>query len=301
MDRNRTAKEFAMKKYACLITCVLIALLIPPLAAFADMGPKPSVNVSFENMPDGTCWCTLLSADPSRGPWQVWDGKDEDARNLSDAPEDVWKKIAGYSDPGGYYFIQGPVKVVGNDESYSWGYYPPDDFKILLYYPETDSFRVSGAVKSYAFDSYFTVDMSGADGLLIPSGSVRRSYPLGGEIASFLIRVAITIAVEIAVALLFRIKDRKSLLVIAGVNVATQVALNVVLSAVGFRAGSLYAILIYVPLEIAVFVLETVVYAAVMKRIAEKPKGFWMAYAFLANLASFSVGWPLAMILPEIF
>ena len=45
----------------------------------------------------------------------------------------------------------------------AWTYYPPGDFKILLYYPETETFVSSGIYARYAFDTYYTVDMDGVD------------------------------------------------------------------------------------------------------------------------------------------
>ena len=42
-------------------------------------------------------------------------------------------------------------------------YYPPPKFKILLYYPETETFVSSGIYERYAFDTYYTVDMNGMD------------------------------------------------------------------------------------------------------------------------------------------
>jgi hypothetical protein len=51
------------------------------------------------------------------------------------------------------------------------GYYPPEDFKILLYFPADDRFAVSEeACERYAFDSYYQVNLSGVDPVSAENG-----------------------------------------------------------------------------------------------------------------------------------
>ena len=64
---------------AVLLYLVLVAVAFP-ITANADMGPKPSVRIRFENMGDALCYGTLLSERESTGPASVWDGTEEHAR-----------------------------------------------------------------------------------------------------------------------------------------------------------------------------------------------------------------------------
>ena len=48
-----------------LVFCLLFSLSV---SVYADMGPKPSVRVSFLNLPEGTVYGTLLSKYESYGP-----------------------------------------------------------------------------------------------------------------------------------------------------------------------------------------------------------------------------------------
>ena len=57
-----------------VILCAMLAVLVFPIRASADMGPKPSVRISFENMGDELCYGTLLSEVSSTGPYTVYDG-----------------------------------------------------------------------------------------------------------------------------------------------------------------------------------------------------------------------------------
>ena len=59
----------------------------------------------------------------------------------------------------GYNFLQ-YLWECSADKIIEWTYYPPSVFKILLYFPESDSFVVSGACETYAFDSYYTIDLT---------------------------------------------------------------------------------------------------------------------------------------------
>ena len=151
-----------MKKYQNLIAfflCVVTVLFVFALPAYADMGPKPSVRVNFENMGEELCYGTLLSKNKSTGPSSAWDGNEEHIYNY-DLDIEIWRKFVEYKDSDGYYFLQEGWKV-SETKQIAWTYYPPQSFKILLYFPEYDTFAVSGIYERYAFDTYYTVDMDG--------------------------------------------------------------------------------------------------------------------------------------------
>jgi hypothetical protein len=72
----------------------------------------------------------------------------------------IWEAFDSYQDKDDFYFLQYFTKL-GEDAAFRWGYYPPKEFKILLYFPDDGSFAVSDEVyERYAFDSYYTVDLS---------------------------------------------------------------------------------------------------------------------------------------------
>ena len=310
MKTKNLFKTIAMFIFAAL------TFLFLSVTASADMGPKPSVRIRFKNMGDELCYGTMLSQKSSTGPQTAWDGIEDHARYKNDTwygelEYDIWKAFVEYGDPDGYYFLQEGWKVSETKEI-AWTYYPPYSFKILLYYPETNTFVSSGIYERYAFDTYYTVDMAGVD-----IGSVEydeelssderikayRSYQYGNEISSLIIRIVATIAIEMAVALLFGFRKKKQLAVLAIVNVITQVILNVLLNVINYNAGPLAFIVFYVLFEIIVFVIEAILYCIILKKVSEKPKGNWyyILYAFAANVLSFGAGFILARILPGMF
>lgn len=308
-----------VKKLFYLIVCALFILTLFPITASADMGPKASVRISFENMGDELCYGTLLSEKASTGPSSVWDGNEEYAHHNGneryyylDITEDIWRAFVEYEDSDGYYFLQEATWKVSEKKEIAWTYYPPDTFKILLYYPETNTFAVSGICERYAFDTYYTVNMAGVDIGSVDyneelSGNDRlnayRSYQWQQEIISLVCRILITIAIEMGIALLFGFRGKKALLFLAIVNTATQIILNVLLNVINFSAGQLAFVAGYVQLEIVVFAIESVLYCVLMKKLTEHPKRNWFytVYALVANAVSFGAGLAIANILPGIF
>lgn len=293
-----------------LLLCVVCILSLVPFPAGADTGPKPSVRITFRNMGDQLCYGTLLSKEPSTGPASAWDGDEEHIYNYGYDME-IWRAFVEYQDTDGFYFLQ-EVWQVNETGELAWTYYPPSPFKILLYYPETGTFVVSGVYERYAFDSYFTVDMEGVQiGSVeqepVPGSSdlltAQRSYNYGWELVSLLARIVITILVELAVALLFGFREKKQLLLLAGVNTVTQVLLNVLLNIINYRSGPLSFILNYILFELIVFAVEAVLYCLLMNRVSQRKSKSWLyvVYALVANGVSFGVGLVLAQVIPGIF
>lgn len=291
-----------------LLFYLIFAVTALPITANADMGPKPSVRIQFKNMGDDLCYGTLLSKEACTGPARVWDGTSRNEQ-LYDLDRDIWKAFVDYKDPDGYYFLQRGWTVSETGEI-AWTYYPPGNFKILLYYPETKTFVSSGIYERYAFDTYYTVDMEG-----VRIGSVEynedlstnerinayRSYNYRKELLSLAVRILLTIAIEMAVALLFGFLQKKQLKILALVNITTQLLLNLLLNIIHYNAGPLIFIISYVFFEVIVFALEAGLYCKLLKKVSEKEENwYYILYSFVANSASFWVGYYLATVLPGI-
>lgn len=289
------------KKLTTLALCFVMAILLFPITASADTGPKPSVRITFENMGDETCYGTLLSRDPSYGPHNVWDGTPE---NILDKGQNaVWQAFVDYKDADGYYFQQ-EFWLCSEDKQLNWTYYPPYSFKILLYYPQLDTYAVSGVYERYAFDSYYTVDMAGVD--IHAENAVitaRQSYHYAWELVSLVCRVTLTILLELAVAKLFSLWQRDILRVILWVNVVTQFGLNIVLNLINYSYGAFAFVGYYFLLECAVFVIEAIAYLFWLRK--QRGRQFTamqiILYALVANIVSFISGMGVAAIIPGIF
>ena len=133
---------------------------------------------------------------------------------------------------------------------FRWGYYPPHDFKILIYSKTQDKFIENDEILGrYAFSTYYTTDLS--------TGKTIRSYNYFSEILGLVIRILLTIGIEIGVALLFKYRGAKLTLIII-TNVVTQLILNIGLNITNFYSGPLAMTFMYIGWEGIVFIAESV-------------------------------------------
>ena len=179
-------------------------------------------------------------------------------------------------------------------------------------YPETETFVSSGIYARYAFDTYYTVDMDGVDISSVEYNDdlstnerieAYRSYNYRQEMLALGARIVLTILIEMLVALLFGFRQKKQLLILAVVNIITQIILNVLLNVINYNSGPLAFTFFYVLFELIVFALEAVLYCTILKRLSEKKKedAYYILYSFVANLISFGAGLFLAAKLPSMF
>ena len=289
-----------MKRKVFVFLMCVVLMMAMPITASADMGPKPSVRIEFTGIEGETYYGTLLSLRDSTGPASAWNGNPDYAHyHPGDEGYDIWLKFVEYQDTDGYYFLQ-EWWDCSETNQLNWTYYPPTPFKILLYFPETDTFYVSSVYERYAFDSYFTVDLSTYDTDPIMA---QQSYDYTWEIISLIARIILTIALELGIALLFGYREKKVLGFLAIVNILTQVLLIVALNIINYNSGALTFTFSYVLFEILVFAIEAIGYTALLKKYSskEQKKGRAVGYAFIANTASFALGLWLAHIIPGIF
>lgn len=329
------------------LTFVLLApafLRTEPMKASADTGPKPSVSVTFENMGDELCYGTLLSKTPSTGPAEAWDGTEDGKYFFNGADETVWRAFVEFKDEDGFYFLQWFWRA-DEKKTLNWRYYPPQTFKILLYYPDratesgaadnsaggatrdskttaaSGAFCVSDVLERYAFHSYYFVDMRNVQSETIGTIakiSATQGYDYSAEILGFFVRFIITLGVETLLALAFGLRTKRAFLTVLAANGATQVALNILLN-VQLHFNNVYGVFpLYFFAELFVFVAEAALYCFIFgkrknggvsgsadenggKAAIVYSKKRLILYAFTANLISFCIGLPLAILLPAVF
>ena len=307
-----------------LIVIVLFSLLCgtsTTQTAHADMGPKSSVIVTVENLDGRVCYGTLLSYEKIYGPSAAYSPEDPyipspfdpESEYYDEAEHAIWKAFVEYADPDGYYYLQRHWKC-NETGKISWTYMPPESFKILLYFPETQTFLSSGVCKGYAFHSYFTVNLSDTDFTVSQTElNVRKSYGYTWEIISLIVRIIATVLIEIGVAWLFELRSKKKIISVIILNVVTQTALNVVLNILAFFQN-LWALIWYIPIELAIFIIEALAYIIIFSLTKAKTVkdgnatnpdylsiGKCVAFSLVANLLSFTAGFLLALILPGFF
>lgn len=286
------------RKVLAFLLCAAL-LCAMSVTVFADMGPKPSVRVTFQNLPEEPVYGTLLSKTSSTGPASAWDGDPEHAYIQPGAEDSsVWQAFVDYQDPDGYYFLQWYWDCAA--EPLEWTYYPPSDFKILLYFPESGTFASSQICQRYAFDSYFNATLK--NGVL--TAKVNNQIQLT-EVWGLLCRMALTVAVELLIGLLFWPWEKDVFRLLIWVNIFTQLLLNLALNVyANFHGTGLFSLApFYFLLEIAVMVIETWAYNKRMPDAVggEIPMGKALGYSMVANIASFALGLVLVRQMPWMF
>lgn len=267
------------------VVCAALLMLAAAVPAFADMGPKPTVIVTVKGLPEGECYGTLLSQTDSTGPESAYESTGY--KQLSEGGEEVWQAFDDYAktDPDGFYFLQLTWDVASTG-TLDWTYYPPETFKVALYFPETGVVVTSDVLQRYAFDSTYEIDLTGvdadalqADALSVSETGTQRNGGADeakkeanvlparetGTVAAALpgaaLRLLLTVAIELAVAWVWGYRKKNQLLFVLLVNVATQLALNVALVAVGYRRGPMAADFALVKMEVVVFAVEAALFA----------------------------------------
>ena len=302
-----------------LFSFVWAALLLAAMAlpAGADTGPKPSVEVAILGLEGRDCWATLLSEVPSNGPNQsLWRENEEGEwvrrenvtpwHSLGDPEYPAWSAFRAWEEEQQDWFFLQEVWDA-SEGSFRWGYYPPSVFQIALWFPEEDALVLSGACERYAFDSYYTLDLTGVE--LEPGGAVTglsadHSYDYVWQGISLALRFALTVAVEVGIAWLIGLRSPRQQAVILAVNLVTQLALNIGLNWIAYQDGAGQLFLRYAVMELGVFGVETALYSWTLptpERTEQQRAALVFGYAAGANLASFVIGWILAYMIPGIF
>lgn len=284
------------KRLISLLACFALALAVP-FAAFADIGPKPEVTVQTTGL-SGDCWVTLLAEETVIGPWHETEKGTVAAVEPEEAP--VLDAFDAFEDPDGYHFLQWFDRVQDASPA-TWSYMAPKHFKILFWFPESGSYAVTEKLDRYAYSAVYRVDFSGFDPAAgeVQNVAAQKNYDYAGEALGLAARFVLTLAVELLIALPFGYLKQQYLRVLLIANLATQLALNLALNLTAYYSGSLAMWVFYPLYELAVFIVEAVVF-----RLAFKPeagKGHPVLYAFVANAASYAFGLWLGNVVPALF
>lgn len=281
-----------MKKriFAALLALVLLLPMLVGTVS-ADMGPKPSTIITIPGAEEPMV-LTVLGDRSGYGPHRaIQPGEEpEDWMVKNAVQEKGWYAFRDYQDPDGFRFWgecwEGQVR---------WTYWPPETFKIAVYYPERDLLWVSADIYNrYAFRSHYrlTLPMPGEDAV---SGEMemvlKKEHNVFTELGGLVFRIVLTLAVELALAGLFGFGSRKQLRLILLTNLVTQVGLNVLLWVWYFYDGALAALIRLFLLEIVVLVTELVVYLYKLREDESAVRT--ILYAICANGASVLLGFLL--------
>ena len=273
MKRTSGIKQHILIFLAAALIC------LHPVTVFADIGPKPNTHISFRGY-EGEFYVTLFSKESSSGPWDHWN-VDSNLRVNSGlvASGEIDNIFLAYSDPDGYFYL-GYVQKCSSKTDFDWSYYAPEQFKVVIYFPEQGIISRSAAIEKKDFSAYYNV--------FNESGMIRvESSGFTIQVVLFLLRVFATLLVECAAARMFFIKGKGNYAKIVFINIVTQLVFNAVVWQQG-GAGSMargFSGMIFLPLlEIGIFAVEGFFYSVTTE--IESP----FVYSLSANILSLIVG-----------
>lgn len=257
-------------------------VLFYPLNVFN--GNYQTTKIEFSNI-EGTCYGTLLSRKTVSGSWSVQ--KELDIR----APKKVITFFSEFKDEDNFFYLN-YLQDVSEGLLY-WPFYPPEEFRVLLYYPDTDSYAISDTIISrYALCSTFKATIN--DGVI----SLSRNYNYTKLIFLTLSRTLIFVAVSFLVTLIYGQPRKRDLKYFFISDVAYQLLLNILISIYSFKNGFTiveYYLIMWIPYLIF-FVIQGYYYT-------HNSNAYRSPYmcTFLSNLAAYVAGILLVDVMPQLF
>lgn len=267
-----------IKLFFYLLLCISVFFLLSnSVKVSADMGPKPASYVTIKGIEGDYVAC--FASNDATGPnfdydyWLMYDTGIE------------YNSIMKYSDEDGFKWITTYFKCNGTQEI-SFTYYCPSEYKIVIY--QNDEFLIATDVlEMYAFTTYYEIDFSKGISASQNDIQVVNTYDYFKEILNLVIRVVLTLLIEIGLFFLFKLYTKRNLRIVLIVNLATQIFLNVMVNIELFYSGFLLALILLFVLEFFILIIESALYQALFK---EKKHWVILIYSILANILSFVCG-----------
>lgn len=264
-----------------LILCV--SLIINIGTASADFGPKDSLTIYAENMPDSLCYLDLLVDETTEDTC-------ENIHDLSKYDSTLINVLKNYNNNGwrpamvlgtSWAPIHGDIRCDVNEgkcvQHFSYAGVP-DNFKIIVV--STDGkIVVSNTIKRFAFSS--TVNFNYKTGEAYEKGYFL-SYLL-----QFLFTCAWTLIIEGLILIVFGFSLKQNLKPFLLINIITQILFTVAVYFSMVIGGNFYAVVVYILSEIVIFIVETILFSIFLK---QKSKFERAAFSLTANGVSLFMG-----------
>ncbi len=264
-----------MKKFLKTVLISAVLLSATAITAFADMGSKPKVNINLKNLPDETVYIDLLFQ--PEYPQQLYSNIDPDDGYDSN----MIKLLASFNEYGWYAacaqgtYIPMFGDIIPQEDKISFGYFGvPDRFRVIIV-TENGEIKTTDTIERKSMEVNMTLDCRTMEYTTKPLWQV-----YAGQ---FAITCCVTLLVEGLILLLFRYNLKKRFKYFTVTNVLTQIFFSIVFSAAFIYGGTINAIMFFIPAEIAVVLVEIVIYRKKLKQHG-KSRRTW--YAITANLTT---------------
>ena len=236
-----------MKKLKVVLSVLVFLLIfsIGTTTVSADMGPKPASYITIKGIEGDYVAC--FAAKEAWGPnfdYETWIEYEMDYLQ--------YNPIMEYKDDEGFKWITHYYECSGKDEI-SFTYYCPNEYKIVIY--QNGQFLIATeALEMYAFATYYEIDFSTGTVTTPQDIKVTKTYDYFDEVLNLIIRIVLTLAIEIGLFYLFRLYTKRNFMVVLIVNLITQIFLNVAVNISLYNSGSLSALFLLFGLEFIILI-----------------------------------------------
>ena len=271
------------KKLRTLLCTALLLLCALPVTAGADTGPKDKATIYLVHPPAGNYYIGLLyvSDDTSslydRNHYDSTAGtngaqlRPADQAVLRDAAPDGWTFVILDGTPAPTW-----AQIDNENHIIEYRYFGvPDAFRVIL--AGENGVQVSEPIGRTMLQQSFYYDC--ASNTLTPTGSALHSY--AKQIASTLLP---TLLIEGLLLLLFGFPLKRNWKVFLLTNLSTQVLLTATLGILAMQGQLLLADLLFLPVELVIFMLEALIYRRRLH--TDQPNPHPVVYALAANSLS---------------
>ena len=275
-----------MKRFSRVFLLVSLSLALLTVTALADTGPKSKLTVKVKNAPQELYYLDLLSMEGApRYPSLT-------EEELAALDPDLYSALLA-AIPAGWH---GCVSQ-GTDGAPIWGSLTPDEngchtfsnygvpwtYRVLMV-TESGEVFLSEVQTRRMLQSSVTVYWAAKS---LSAAPLWAGYAL--ELLSTLVP---TLLLEGLLLALLGLWNRRNLLVFLAANVATQLAMFLILGTTALKEGVGFGYyLLFIPLELVILLAETVAYR---RLFTETSKRRATVYGISANLCSAVLGWFLA-------
>ncbi len=288
-----------MKKYIILLMMFVMFILCYGTVN-ADTGPKPTLEITVINPEDSSYYLDLLGKEGEYGYFEATNGNEE-YDNMHDQPiykynKDGWKAIHMRTWVLNGKLTGDPAEKDKNGKvltmKHSFGYVGvPQKFKIIIQKSD-GTIQVSDIIRNGYFNARVKYDMKTNQVLSVRGNILKNGAKLDKEfLKDYLVRLLLTLIIEVFLAIPFFYSKPKRLLLIAVVNIITQTFLTIAMlfnypfmSNMPFNTGYLAVLAIG---EVLVFLAEYLIY---VKLFGKEEKIQIAAYTLIANAVSIAAG-----------
>lgn len=288
----KTTGGYEMRKLLSLFLLMILTTSLLSIQSHADMGPKATADILIVGVDDNFYFDVLIERTNEVEVLSELELSEMIEYNYyqTDYPAHV---LNGYQDEDGFasrtLYSGAPGTISKFDaeiDEFHLGYFhAPEIFKVVIIL-EDDTMIVSEIIERKLFNSQMTYDLTGVDLSTdqFGVGVLEEDIPYNDFTLSLILRVIITIAVEILILWMFKFRHAKSYKLVGFMNFVTQTLLSLGMVLGYYFWGSIFGLAAVLVIgEFFVFVSEIAIYSIFLK---EKGHGKAILYGFVANLVT---------------